>query len=283
MKIFIVCISLIIASSASGQRSSSANDMELKKLFIGVNSAGYFANKNTANFYNGFERGGIARVINTQVYKDQIDQQLIYDWTFGQFPEEMKYSVALQLGVHLGYHVNENFALIADVDIINLKVKDFVTFSIDDPNNGSPEPTIETMPILGEEKRLNINVGFQNYLSEENNTFFYWSMALNVSSTKFVNNTMKVRQNTYYIGDPLWVGNVNAFTGAVVNENGRTKPGGIGFGGVAGIGVKFKFNPNFIFDLGYNLNYSTINLTDYQLTNKTRGVHHSLFVRIIRG
>lgn len=283
MKICIVFIFLFSTFSVFGQGGPSENEMELKKLFIGVNVGGYFANKNTANFYNGYESGGMSRVINTQVYKDQIDQQLIYDWSFGQFPEEMKYSVALQLGMHLGYHVSESFALISDVDIINLKVKDVVTFYIDDPNNGSPEPTIETMPILGEEKRLNINLGFQNYLSNENNTFFYWSMALNVTSSKFVNNTLKVRQNTYYIGDPLWVGNVNPNTGTVVNENGRTKPGGIGVGGIAGIGVKFKFNSNFIFDLGYNLNYTTVNLTDYQRTNKTRGVQHSFFVRILRG
>jgi len=267
-----------------GQNSSGNTTRELKKFFIGVNAGGYFANKKTANFYNGGTINGISRILNTTYYRDQIDQELSYDWSFGEFPGQMKYSAALQLGVHLGFHVSDNFALIGDVDIINLKTQDYVTFLIDDPNNGSPEPTIETMPILGEEKRLNFNFGFQNYLSKENNTFVYWSMAFNATSTKFIDNTLKIRNlSTYYIGDPLWIGSVNPNNGTVISENGRTKPGGTGFGGLIGMGVKFKFNEQFVFDLGYNLIYTTIKLSDYDSEFKQRGVQHSLFLRVIWG
>jgi hypothetical protein len=284
MKCCITCFFLFSTVLLYGQNGADATDRELKKFFIGVNAGGYFGNKKTANFYNGGTVNGISRILNTTYYRDQIDQELSYDWSFGEFPEQMKYSVALQLGVHLGFHVSDNIAIIGDVDIINLKTQDYVTFLIDDPNNGSPEPTIETMPILGEEKRLNFNVGFQNYLSKENNTFVYWSMALNATSTKFVDNTLKIRNlSTYYIGDPLWIGSINPNNGTVISENGRTKPGGTGFGGLIGMGVKFKFNEKFVFDLGYNLIYTTIKLSDYNSEFKQRGVQHSLFLRVIWG
>ena len=33
------------------------------------------------------------------------------------------------------------------------------TVAIEDPNNQSPDPTYEQIPIFGEEKRMNINLG----------------------------------------------------------------------------------------------------------------------------
>ena len=273
-------LSIVISHSQELGKSS----LELKKFFIGVNAGGYLGNKKTANFYNGADANGLSRVLNTTFYTDQIDQKLVYNWERDEFPGQMRYNVALQLGVHLGYHLSDGFALIGDVDIINLKTQDFVTFLIDDPNNGLPGPTIETMPILGKEKRLNFNFGFQNYLSQENNTFVYWSMAFNATSARFDDNKLKIRDlPEIYVGDPRWIGSVNPNNGTVINDRGRTRPGGTGYGGLIGGGVKFKFNEQFVFDLGYNLIYTTIKLTDYDSVFKERGVQHSLFLRLIWG
>ncbi|MFT7611522.1 MAG: hypothetical protein ACI9J3_000467 [Parvicellaceae bacterium] len=276
---------LVFVFSILGLRAQDKSDLEMKPFFVGVTAGGYFANKNTAYFYNGNASGGIERVLNTQFYADQITQEYqSYPWTFGEFPEQMRYTVAAQLGIHLGYNVSETFSLIGDLDLINIKAQDFITLLIDDPNNLSPEPTIEVIPILGKEKRLSLNFGFQNYLSSENNTYFYWSLAANVSITKFEDNTMKIGSlPAMYIGDPLWIGNINVNNGSVVAGTGRTKPGGVGVGAIAGFGVKFKFNPQFIFDIGYNLHYTTVNLTDYDSVFKERGMQHSLFARIIWG
>lgn len=280
----LVAIGLILCSFASSAQNENSTSLEMNPFFIGVTVGGYFASKKTANFYDGWYSEGVSRVLNTQYYKDQIDQELVYDWSFGEFPTEMKYTPAVQLGVNLGYNFNESFALIADVDIINLKTQDFVTFIIDDPNNGIPGPTIETMPILGKEKRLSINLGFQNYLSSENNTFFYWSMAANATFTRFEDNTMKVRNlNPYYIGNPYWIGTLNPVNGTVVEQGGSTTPGGMGLGAVAGLGVKFKFNKQFMFDIGYNMTYTTINLTGHLSDVKERGIQHSIFARVIWG
>jgi len=280
----LVAIALIALCSIPSWGQDEREDMELKPFFIGVTAGGYFANKKTANFYNGIFSEGISRVLNTQYYKDQITQEMQYTWWFGEAPIAMKYTAAAQLGVHMGYHVSDNFALIADVDIINLKLQDFVTFYIDDPNNGSPEATIETMPLLGKEKRLSINLGFQNYLSQENNTFFYWSMAVNATFTQFVNNTMKVRDlSPYYVGNPYWIGTINPVNGTVQNGPGSTKPGGMGLGAVGGVGVKFKFNSQFVFDIGYNAIFTNVNLTGYLSDIKEKGFQHSIFARIIWG
>jgi len=280
-------VTLILCSlNASSQNDTRGDIMELKSFFIGVTVGGYFANKNTANFYDGWYSAGVSRVLATQYYEDQIDLELLYSWTFSEFPTAMKYTAAPQIGLHVGYNASETFALIADVDIVNLKVQDFVTFSIDDPSNGSPGPTIETMPILGKEKRLSINVGFQNYLSQENNTIFYWSLAANATFTQFVNNTMKVRNlSPYYVGNPYWVGNgvPNPSNGTVQTGGGGTKPGGMGMGAVIGTGVKFKFNDQFLFDIGYNAIYTNVNLTGYLPDVKERGIQHSIFARIIWG
>jgi len=276
---------VVFGFSVLGLHAQEQSNMEMKPFFIGVNAGGYFANKNTAYFYNGNASGGVNRVLNTQFYADQIAQEYQnYPVFFGEFPEEMRYTVAAQLGINVGYNVSETFALIADVDIINIKAQDFITLLVDDPNNLQPEMTIETIPILGKEKRLSMNFGFQNYLSSENNTYMYWSMAANVTVTKFEDNTMKIGNlPPYYIGDPIWVGNINPNNGTVVEGNGRTKPGGIGVGAIGGLGVKFKFNQQFIFDIGYNLHYTTVNLTDYQTVFKERGMQHSIYARIIWG
>ncbi len=271
-------------SFSGGSYAQDDSSYGMNPFFIGVKAGGYFANKKSAEVYNGFYSGGMERVLSTQFYRDQIDQELQYSWGLSEFPENLRYTAALQLGATVGYNVAESFALYADVDIINLKVQDFITFAIDDPNNGSPEPTYEAMPILGEEKRLNINLGFQNYLGFENNTYPYWSMGVNVTSTRFENNTIKIRNlSPIYIGDPLWIGTVNPNNGTVVEQTGRTRPGGVGYGGFGGFGIKFKFNEEIIFDVGYNIIYTTIKLTDYQSQYVQRGLQHSLFARILWG
>ena len=40
---------------------------------------------------------------------------------------------------------------------------------------------------------------------------------------------------------------MNPNNGTVINDRGRTRPGGTGYGGLIGGGVKFKFNEQFVF------------------------------------
>jgi len=75
------------------------------------------------------------------------------------------------------------------------------------------------------------------------------------------------------LGDPRWL------------ANGGVEPQGFGIGGVAGTGVKFKFNDQFSFDVGYNAIFTDIKLEHSSQTDpfSDRGIQHVLYARIIWG
>lgn len=246
-------------------------------FFLGVNLGGYFANKNTAYFYNGNTTYGVDRILRTQVYEDQIQQEFQYSYEFGEYPQLMKYQTSFLVGGHLGYRTSETFNLFADIDVINLKLEDVVTFEIDDPSNnqnGVIGPTIEQAILRGEEKRFNVNLGFQSIFHNQGQLKAYFSMAANFTYTQFANNTLTIRQlSPYYIGNPTW------------NISGGVKPQGGGIGAVAGLGFKYRFNDQVLFDVGYNAYYANIKLNhESQLEPfQARGLQHCPYVRIIWG
>lgn len=275
MKIFVwlfLMISGLFCPTNAVAQDEEASDV--RSFFVGVHAGGYFANKNTAFFYNGNNTYGVQRILSTRIYNDQLDQEFQYSWKFGEFPEKMRYNPAFAIGGHIGTYISDGFALVLNAHFVRLKLQDVVTFQVDDPNNNMVGPSIVTAPITGAEQRFHVDIGFQHDLSNRNNTSFYWSGAINGTVTQFEENTIKVGNlPAWNIGDPFWFG------------NGGVTPRGFGIGGQAGLGMKFRFNEQLVFDLGYQLIYTTIKLNHERQTTpfQDRGLQHMLYARIIWG
>ena len=247
-----------------------AQDDESGSFFIGINAGGFLANKQTAIMYTGASNitsYGIESLFANINNKPIFDLYFQYPYQIVELPVTWSYLPALDLGAHLGVKLGGGSAVYLDANFTNLNFENFFTVAIEDPNNMSPDPTYEQIPLFGEEKRLNINLGLQFSLYNENKVNWYFALFGNLNSTRLEKNYFVINGRQYFIlhtnyGQP------------------NTQPGGIGFGMGSGTGVKYKFNDKFTFDLNYNLYYAKTKMNE---DFAPFGIHHGIVFRIIWG
>ena len=146
-----------------------------------------------------------------------------------------------------------------------LKYEQTFSIAIDDPNNQSPEPTYQQIPILGTEKRFNFNLGTQLSFYKQDKTTMYWAIFGNLNGVQLVRNYFVINDKEYEI-----IHNTP--------QDPSIKPGGIGFGAGSGFGLKYQISNSILVDLTYNLYFSKTNMTE---NIQPYGIHHGLMMRIL--
>lgn len=213
---------------------------------------GFFANSGTADFYRGDGQYGINWIFSHQVYQDQIkrvlglDQQ---DFYLGELPDTttMRYQPGFILGGNGGFRFNENSAIFFDVNITTLKIQDIFTIYVDDPINF--EPIIHQAGITGEEKRLQINLGYRQLFGDSETSRWFMEIAGSFNDTEVRSNEIHIENLTYSVVRPV-----------VPNSPTQIQfiTGGSSFGGVLGGGLNYRMNKDFAFDLGAHLRFEKI-------------------------
>lgn len=250
-----------------------AQDEEIpdnKGMFMSLGLGGYFANSNTAVIYDGVSKYsliGIGYYFTIEPYKTQFEEYFRYPYEIVELPQDLKYRPGREISWQLGYRFQDGSAFYAEANFAQLNIEDAFVIAIDDPNRKSPEKLLQQIPILGKEQRLNINTGFHIPFIHEKGFTAYIPLFANINSTKLESNYFVINNQQYQI--------VHNFPGVT-----NTRIGGMGYGGGSGIGVKMKFNKSFSLDVGYNLIYSRIRMTDEL---KPFGMHHSLLAKIVWG
>jgi len=248
----------------------SVFSQESGSVFAGVNVGGFFANKNTAIMYTGASNitsYGIENQFANTFNKPIFDEYFQYPYTIAELSQTWSYQVAMDVGGHAGVNLGEGNAFYVDVNFSNLVFENFFTVAIEDPNNQSPDPTYEQIPLFGEEKRMNINLGLQFSLYNEGNLNVYFPVFGNINSARLMKNYFVINGRQYFITH-------------VVPGQPNVNPGGVGFGGGSGLGAKYKFNDKFTFDLAYSLYYTKTKMKD---DFAPWGVHNGVVLRIIWG
>lgn len=255
-------VSLFTFFSIPAQENGSA--------FFGINVGGFFANKNTSVLYTGadaFSNYGVEDLFSNTINKPIFDNYFQYPYAIVELPQTWRYRPALDIGGHFGIHLGQGNALYIDANFSSLDFENFFTVAIEDPNNQSPDPTYEQIPLFGEEKRMNINLGVQFSLYNENKMNAYFTLFGNINSTRLEKNYFVINGRQYFIN--------HVFPGQP-----NIKPGGIGSGGGTGLGIKYKFNDKFTFDLAYSLYYTKTKMKE---DFAPRGIHNGITFRIIWG
>jgi len=254
------------------------------KLVLGVNIGGYAANKNTAGLYNGNVTPiNILSIFDNPHYQPNFINYFQYPSYIYDIPRNPQYRIGLDVGVHIGKRF-QNGELFAEINFANISVQDFFIVAIEDPNNLSPDPTYEPIPIFGEERRSNINFGYSFDLYNKDGIIIGFPIFSQI-------NNVRLQRNYFVINNQQY----NIYHGVAGQTN--TNPGGTAIGGGAGLTGSIKFNDQFSFLAGYYAQYSKINLiennelTAYDensqqipgntVTIKPWGLHHSIFARII--
>lgn len=241
-----------------------------KGPFMSLGFGSYFANSNTAVMYDGVSKYaliGIGYYFTIEPFKTQFEEYFKYPYEIVELPENLKYRPGREISWQLGYRFEDGSAFYAEANFAQLNIQDAFVVAIDDPNRKSPEKLLQQIPIFGKEQRLNINTGFHVPFIHEKGFTAYLPLFANVNSTKLESNYFVINNQQYQI--------VHNFPGVT-----NTRIGGMGFGGGSGLGVKLQFKKSFSLDIGYNLIYSRIRMTDEL---RPFGLHHSILVKIVWG
>ena len=237
------------------------------ELIIGVNIGAYAANKNTAGLYKGDVTSyNIYSIFSNPNYQAEFDNYFQYPYQIVETPVNSTYRVGLEVGAHIGKR-NNNGELFIEMNFVNLEVQEYFTVAIDNPNNLSPDPTYQPLPIFGEERRSLINCGYSIDLYNENDVIVGLPIFAQLTNARLERNYIVVNNQQY---------NINH---TVVNQN-NNKPGGIGVGAGIGLTGSIQFNKQFSLLVGYYAQYSRINM---QENLKPFGIQNSIFARVLIG
>lgn len=226
---------------------------------LGLNIGAYFANKKSANFYNG---DGTGSINDLQARKLTIEERLIDSGTptyqqvtnaigaesffipFDSSPQAMRYNPGIMVGLRVGYRLNNENGFFMDVNVASIKAADKFTLTtnlLPDPMQGTSDTRLYN--IIGEESRLNIAVGYRAAVVINEVSNWYFEGGGSMLATRLDANYLEIEGQTYN----LWVdtsfgpNNINGPTANLTST---------GYGFYFGTGVEVFFNDRYEFDIG---------------------------------
>ncbi len=260
-----VCFPLGTISAQNMTDNSGEQDEEAPTLVIsyGLNAGAYFAHKGTANYYSGSGRHNLKEAINRRHTYNRIRESLNYDFELHQLPSDMAYSPAIMVGIFGGLHFNDRTALFASTNYTRLTARDQFTLELERPSFIEGD-NIKSYTVYGKEERSEIMAGIRHtYYSPGSYLHPYVEMGGSMTATRIRQNNIRIEGSSYSIRKP-------------VDTYYDVRDDGIGFGAYGGGGFRMDVGESYAFDLGFNSNYTRINLGD----NSNYDLQFTFFVRL---
>jgi len=279
LKLFLLL--LVPASITSDLVGQSSYDDDFNttertiRLDYGLNIGAYFANRGTANYYNGstpFHFNSpqtkleyiFSNHYNQEIIREQIGN-FPYNLPENPYPQNMHYSPTFKVGLFGAVYFSPSFGLIGDFNFARLRAQDNFVLEVVRNPVGLPEENMMLIPIWGIEERYDIRLGLQyTFLSDRNQINPYFEIGGNMTNTL-------VRENSIRIGDrtfPMHREQSDLYF--------QERDFGVGFGGFATVGAKLSVNQDYALWVGYSANLNRVNLGD----NQQFLLNHSVFLRL---
>ena len=205
-----------------------------------ANAGAFWADNNTANFYNGHPSNAntIDRVLHSETYGTQIWQHLVNQGaispsTIGNYSQlqvveypDMYYRISYQIGLGMRYEYTSGFGWMLRFDLARLNAIGAFNLS---SNNGTgilgSDPYIRC-GMLGKEDRINIDLAITRTVRLNETLDLELDLGASLINTKVKDNLMEIKGSTYSILD-VWNGQSPSYgTGSYEYIN----QGGIGYG-----------------------------------------------------
>jgi hypothetical protein len=252
-----------------------ADTVNLKGFHLGLQAGVAFANKYTANIYNGYGLdiyGNRNTFLNSFLYQrivndygggngltDQIAMALKVNpgqWSFDEscMPINVKYNISLLVGLNTRYCFDNKNAIILNVNATKLTVNgNFAIYTSAANSSGLQGATnVQTFGISGGEQRLMTQLGFQRVLGDNEKLNFFVEGGIDLTLAKFLRNQININNLiidlTPYYSQPAY--------GDVRSHNLI----GVGLGAFAGFGFNLSISSKYTIQLLYNPSYDRINI-----------------------
>lgn len=241
----------------------------IRGFSFGLNLGVYFANKNTANFYNGAgsqnefidvnevrgysieERlGATDNIFFDQTYNEVVQQvgngATGFTVPYDSYPQNMRYNPSFLVGLHIKYNFNRYSALIFNINTMRIRTSDkFSLQFFGGPIPQNQQNDVRLYTITGTEQRFNLNLGYRQGWMMGDYSNFYLQAGGSMLGSQFEKNELLLNESLRY---DLFVGIQNQQINVAAQQ--RTD---IGFGAYGSMGLEFWFNGKYTMDLSFGL------------------------------
>jgi hypothetical protein len=259
----------------------------IRRWEFGLNFAAYFANKYSANYYNGTP-GNINNV--NYILKNKYWYNDIYkalnasdtvvvqqDKTMGTdgYPRDMHYSIVFSGGLFLRMNLDKKNALFLEANYARLTAADVLVLEVDPQNQYLRPPILYSQPIVGKEGRVMIDFGYQRSYRLKSKIFFFVQGAATMCYTQVIKSFFEVGGVEYSMiniyGDIGYVPGASSQTFNVYQN-------AFGFGGYLGIGAGIPLTQAFGLEPGFFMHFYPTNLTGYKDFKPSFGINLRLMI-----
>jgi hypothetical protein len=243
------------------------NPFPLRRVEFGLNFGAYFANKYSANFYNGSPEN-VNRLdflmSNTYTYREiktamGLSESDVIEIPPDGYARNMHYNVAFSGGLFMRINLNRKNSFFLQANYTQLRAADVVSIKVN-PTSYLTFDNIVLEPVIGKEGRVMIDLGYQRSfpLRSRINLFIQGGFTMcytQVIKSIFVAGSTEFNLVNIY-GDQGYQPGYNnqAFT---VNQN------AFGFGGYLGVGAGIPLTNMFGIEPGFFAHYYPTNLEGY--------------------
>jgi len=223
--------------------------------YVGFMGGALFPNQTTATYYNGGGSNGLFSLFTTYPgLKQEVVDALGYDFTLTNQLSNIRYIIPFYYGFNFGVYSPHYGEFIFEINYTELELItpyeiQILNFSPNLPSN------IWQAVLYGQEKRGEINLGYQKGFEYSKLLSFYGEVFFN-------GNIVQATSNDLVIETPEKLITFNVFS---PTNNYNPSKTAVGFGVIGGVGFKCLLGEKMVFTSSARLNYTQINLF-YQKT-----------------
>ena len=248
------------------------NPYPLRKVEFGLNFGTYFANRYSANFYNGTPKNvnSIVDLWMNPNYKRDIRQALGVDEsdTVTQvtvdegngYPTNMHYNVGFMGGVFLRINFNRKNGMFLEANYAMLRAADAVKIRIYNPLAPATFDDYKMEQVIGKEGRVMIDLGYQRSFPLKSRINLFLQAGITLCYTQ-------VQKSIFVVeGQEFNLVNIYGSSGYQPGTNQQTFPvnqNAFGFGGFLGVGAGIPLTDNWGLEPGFFTHYYPTNLEYY--------------------
>jgi hypothetical protein len=252
------------------EEKEDPNPFPLRRVEYGLNFGAYFANKYSANYYNGTP-GNVNNVnyimTNPTWYREiqgllgasQTDLVIVQQNPTSGYPTNMHYNVAFSGGLFLRVNFDRKNAVFIEANYAQLKAGDVIVLQVN-PNYSFTYQDLRMEQVIGKEGRVMMDLGYQRSFPLKSRINLFIQGGVTMCYTQVIKSTFVVEGREYNLvniyGDQVYVPNTSQQTNTIYQN-------AFGFGGYLGVGAGIPLTAAFGLEPGFFAHYYPTNLEGY--------------------